>query len=466
MSINSFERILQDGILAAKNGNRQVAESLLNQAIQLNPSDARPYLWLSATTDDPREQIEYLEHAVSLKPSNAAARRGLALLKGKLDPQRILPEGAGVAPRRPDEPQEAGTRSFLCEKCGGRMSFNAENGRFACEYCGYEPLPEPVAPPPGTAFGDDFRASSFAERAEQALDFTLPTEQGHRWAEGQYSLACERCGAVSLLPAVQKSIRCAYCGSNQIVEPEEPPAVIDPQVILPIQIDGKKAAAAVKAWLRQGLFTPDDLLSQVKGLKLRPVYYSAWTFDGTIEARWTCEVKHGSGASARWETRSGEDARFFDDILVPGVKAMPGSELASIEPFDLRQGVEFTPEYLAGYTTLIYDRPLADASLLAREKVAREFRREAEARAEPGREKRGFAMSPGKWSGMTYKHVLLPIWTGVFNYRGQTYRILVNGQTGKVGGVKPVDHLKIVLLGLVILIVIAALGALAYILLS
>ncbi len=68
-----FEEYLRDGISAAKSGQRKLAQSLLNRAIYLNQADARPYIWLSATTDDPKEQIEYLERATAIDPTNAAA---------------------------------------------------------------------------------------------------------------------------------------------------------------------------------------------------------------------------------------------------------------------------------------------------------------------------------------------------------------------------------------------------------
>lgn len=88
-----FEEYLRDGISAAKSGQSKLAQSLLDRALYLNPNDARPYIWLSSTTDNPDEQLEYLEKAVAIDPGNAAARRGLALLKTRLNPGKLLPEG-------------------------------------------------------------------------------------------------------------------------------------------------------------------------------------------------------------------------------------------------------------------------------------------------------------------------------------------------------------------------------------
>ena len=104
-------------------------------------------------------------------------------------------------------------------------------------------------------------------------------------------------------------------------------------------------------------------------MRLRPAYYSAWIFDGTLEVPWSCQVKEGSGTSERWVPRNGLETRFFSDILVPGVRSLKKKEFTSIEPFNLADIEEFAPEYLAGWPTLVYDRSLSDASLLARERV-------------------------------------------------------------------------------------------------
>ena len=97
ISDRNYEALVRDGITAAKNGNRRLAWSLLNQAVQLNSLDARPWLWLTETTDDLKEKIEYLEHAVAADPNNASTRRALTVLKAKLGtPAKEIPVASGV----------------------------------------------------------------------------------------------------------------------------------------------------------------------------------------------------------------------------------------------------------------------------------------------------------------------------------------------------------------------------------
>ncbi len=56
-----FEQLIQDGIIAVKNGNKSLAKKLLDQASLINSADARIWIWLSATTDDLQERRTYLE---------------------------------------------------------------------------------------------------------------------------------------------------------------------------------------------------------------------------------------------------------------------------------------------------------------------------------------------------------------------------------------------------------------------
>ena len=123
----NYESLLREGIMAARGDRRGLARRLLLQAIRTNPSDARSWIWLSQITDDQNERRECLERAVAADPSNLTARRGLALLSGKLDSEEILPEGEGVVPRRPAEPEEARAKVFSCAKCGGDLQFDLDH---------------------------------------------------------------------------------------------------------------------------------------------------------------------------------------------------------------------------------------------------------------------------------------------------------------------------------------------------
>jgi hypothetical protein len=242
-------------------------------------------------------------------------------------------------------------------------------------------------------------------------------------------------------------VKCPYCGSHQLISSAETEALVDPQAIAVMQIEEKDAVRRVQEWFGRGLFAPDDLTRAAKKRILHPAYYPFWTFDGTLEMHWSCEVEEGSsGRYQSWVSRTGVECELFNDVLIPGLKRLNLKELRKLGPYNLMDVVEFKPEYLAGWPALTYDRPLAKASLMARERVVRELRQQLYNRVMPGKQKRRLQPGGVNWSDMTFKYVLLPLWVGTYHYQGKQYQVMVNGQTGKVSGEKPRDILKTILI--------------------
>ncbi len=438
-----YRRTLISGIAAVKSGDRDQARMLLKKAAEMKSTDPQPWLWLSATTDDLAERREYLEYALAADPNNGAARRGLVFLSEKLDKSRALTEGEDFEKQSYTQPVEAKAEEiFLCGRCGGKMRFDVSRQVLVCDYCGYEQKPD---------------LSNAADQEEQALDFVLPTTRARTWSEAQHRLTCQQCGAISLLAVGERALTCPHCGSHQLIESTEMTELVQPNVIAPPKIDLSSATKAVQEWLGKGWFIPDDLKKLARPSVLRPVYYPFWTFDGILQMGWVCEVNRGTSKNPIWDVEKGVEFEIFDDVLVPGISKLPKSELTHIEPFDLKSVVQYDPAFLAGWNVLAYDYPLAEASLDAREKVAKRLQRELNQRVFPGKDKRNLQSGETNWSGLTFKLVLLPLYVGSYHYRGKIYQLYVNGQTGKVAGYKPQDRLKktafwlSVILGLMVL---------------
>ncbi len=442
-----FERLLNNGIAALKGGDMPQARRWLEKASRIFPSDARPWLWLSATTEDVAEKRTFLERAVAAEPANAAARRGLVLLSSQVDHSRLLAEGQSPDRLPPGETQPSTTQGYACSNCGASLNFEISLSQMSCPHCGYA---QPVANQPATS------------AAGQPIDFVLPTTRAHRWAESQQRVSCANCGALSLLPPGLRADHCPYCGSNRLVASPEQVELLDPQIILLMKLDEAQAMAQAQTWLGAGALAPDDLAPRAGRLHLRPAYYPFWCFDGTLEIPWRCEVNEGTDRNPRWVSRSGTEFQFFDDVLAPGLRSLPSALADRLGPFDLQSALEFKPEYLAGWPALNYDLPLSDASLNARQSVVQQVSRGLYHKIEPGKQKRNIQTGAGQWSGMTYSHLLLPLWVGGYTYQGRAFRVWVNGQTGKADGEKPRDSVKIALYVILAFIVIAFFLFLAY----
>ena len=62
-----------------------------------------------------------------------------------------------------------------------------------------------------------------------------------------------------------------------------------------------------------------------------------------------------------------------------------------------------------------------------------------------------------RWDGLTFKHVLLPVWIGAYRFQDKVFQVTVNARTGEVQGERPYSAWKIaaaVLLAAVIVLVI------------
>jgi tetratricopeptide (TPR) repeat protein len=98
-----LERLLRDGIAAARSGQKEQARELLLQVIALDEEVEPAWLWLSGVVDDPKERRICLENVLDLNPSNTAAQKGLRWLSEQGD---VLPPGqpASAYPRHPGTP--------------------------------------------------------------------------------------------------------------------------------------------------------------------------------------------------------------------------------------------------------------------------------------------------------------------------------------------------------------------------
>lgn len=448
-----YRMMISTAIGAVKAGDFVQARELLTNATALKPVDPVPWLWLTETTEDLHLKREFLENALAADPNNTAARRGLVKLSERLAETRLLEIGEVVEPVRNNGPQPAQiSQAYLCSKCGGALRFDTEKLAMVCDHC--DAIQEIETVPA-------------ADTAEQVLDFVLPTEQGHLWAASQQRLKCSRCGVEILLPPEQKILDCPYCNSSQLVEPEDAAQLIDPHVLALPQIDEGEARRRMRTWLGHGLFVSEDFERLAYTADLHLAYYPFWTFDGTLEVTWACEVNQGSSKNPQWVRREGYEYENFDDVLVAGLKKIDRRLLRHILPFELKKVVEFDPQMLAGATALGYELSLADASLQARELVVKRLRKNLSGRVALGEQKRNLTTGGLNWSGMTFKHALLPIWVGSYTYEGQLYRVMVNAQTGRVAGQKPrrqtqVKSLLIAVLAVLGFAAVAALLAVLY----
>jgi hypothetical protein len=102
------DTILQLGIEAAREGNREEARNLFGLLTRQEPDNAQAWLWLAGVADGPEQRRAALERAVELDPTNEMAVKGLQAMgvhpTAKLD-ETDVPVGRGDVAFAAAEPQ-------------------------------------------------------------------------------------------------------------------------------------------------------------------------------------------------------------------------------------------------------------------------------------------------------------------------------------------------------------------------
>jgi predicted RNA-binding Zn-ribbon protein involved in translation (DUF1610 family) len=404
--------LLVRGVAAAKAKEEKEARYYLEWALRLDPSiDQRieACYWLSEISTDPVEKRNCLEQVLAYQPNHARARRSLAILDGRLNPEEIADPDRLSG--REHSPQITSAQRFVCPQCGGRLTYSPDGSALVCDYC-------------------ELRQQTKVDRQDQGIgfnwrDFTssLATAEGHVHPVAMDSLECQACSAAFLLAPGALSMTCPYCASVYVAELGASRQLIPPEGMVPFELSQNEARKKALDWLSTNGFAAQARLAGLHGL-----YLPVWVFRLTGSLTWTYFIED----SYQSERRTGEQGVLSDDILVPASRAIPQVIWKGLNPFNLDQLVPYEASLLAGFPAEIYQIPVADASLESRLHVLEMARWRIRTSLPP--KARDLAVDSSHLMVDTFKLILAPVWSSHVHYRGESHPIFMNGQTGVVSG--------------------------------
>jgi DNA-directed RNA polymerase subunit RPC12/RpoP len=360
-------------------------------------------------------------------------------------------------------------KKFPCPQCGARLDFDPGSRGLTCPYCGHRVVIEP-----------DSRGVE-----ERPLAAYLDRKKsGAKVLEGRSSqVTCNACGAVVLLEEKVATDRCPYCSSHLENRPQAAEGMIEPEGVLPFKVQQKQAVEAFERWLHGLWFAPGTLKHFANLGQLTGFYVPFWTFDSMTYTRYRGErgddyqvqetytdtetytdsngqtqtrpvTKTRTVTHTRWTSVSGEVDHFFDDILICASQGLPDKYSSRITPDELGELEEFRPEFLSGFKT---ERYVIDPEQgFERARLIMDGRIKEMCRRDIGGDHQRLHTVRTQHVGVTFKHVLLPVWMASYRYHDKSYRVVVNGRTGQVMGDRPYSVAKIV--GLVLAVLLALLA--------
>jgi len=353
-------------------------------------------------------------------------------------------DGIEVYAPAPEMPEsEPDVVDFACPRCQATTAYSVEDGGLRCAHCGYyEP---PAMPTVG--------------KGAQEFEFTVVTvaaaRQAQGWGTDRRELQCEQCGARTSVPPGDLTHTCPFCSSNRVLQQTSAQEQLRPRFLVPFQVDQAACKRIAAAWIEASWMTPSALKGNGRLVEFTGVYMPYWTFDARTAADWRAQVGHTEteryydSGSKSWKTRtktvwrweSGHARQVFDDHLAPASTRFSELLLGRIQAFDTRALVPYAPSYLAGLMAHAYDVALDDGWESAREAMRDGTRQACRAQAST-RQIRNFSMSLD-FSDESWRYVLMPVYVAAYAYDGETYQVLVNGQTGAIAGQRPVDWTKV-----------------------
>jgi len=330
---------------------------------------------------------------------------------------------------RRDDAGPSFVKTFPCAGCGAKLSFRPGSEELRCEFCGT-----------CNAISADLLA-----RVEE-LDLQTYLQALSKGDDDfkPESVRCEKCGADQQLPEHHFAANCQYC-SAPIVSASYAGRRLKPRSVVPFQLDHRKATEAFRKWLRWRWLAPNDLKRYAqKDASLEGAYLPFFTYDAQTASDYKGARGEKRDKTTVWYATEGHVDHFHDDVVVLASKLLPASLHQAAMGWDTKALVPYKPEFVTGFRGEAYQITLKDGFPIARGKMEETIRWLIR-RQIGGNDQRIDSVNT-RYSHLTFKHVLMPVWISAYRYRNKTYRFLVNGQTGETSGESPLSWIKVTLL--------------------
>lgn len=338
------------------------------------------------------------------------------------------------------------TTRFPCQQCGALLTFKIGSDFLECPYCGHEN--EIIS-------SEQVITEKDLHSALAALENTKPIESNEQIVK------CNNCAATFKLGAGVHADECSFCGTPVVLDTGHLRSIL-PQALLPFAVHAREAKQSYQKWLGNLWFAPGELKKYAReDTPLNGVYIPYWTYDSATnthfsglrgdiyyEQQTVVAIENGrrvrrtvSVPKIHWTPVTGQTARHFDDVLIGATRTLPRQLTDWLGPWGLSNLIPYQEEYLSGFRSEIYQVDLDEGFDAARQIMDSTIRTDVRYRI--GGDQQQIQRLQTNHNNTTFKHILLPVWTAAFQYRGKTYRFVINGRTGKTKGERPYSIIKI-----------------------
>lgn len=351
------------------------------------------------------------------------------------------------------------THHYPCPACGANLLFEPKDGFLSCPYCGRkEAIPTSAEQVQERSFEQYLqpRPERLAQLADDALE-----------------IQCQSCGAIITFTPPEVARSCDFCGVAFVAQPKSADPTVAPEGVLPFKIPEAEAKNALRNWFSSRWFAPSALKQMAHPDAMNGVYLPFWTYDANATSYYqgergdyyyvtetyyerddkgnqvakTRQVRH-----TRWSPAAGNVERWFDDVLVAATISLPQNRLEALQPWELQELKPYDPKFLSGFRAQRYQVDLPQGFERAKLLCAGQI--ESDVRDAIGGNEQRISQLATNYSGITFKHLLLPVYAGAYRFNQKVFQIVVNGRTGEILGDRPYSIVKIALFVAAILVIL------------
>ena len=362
-------------------------------------------------------------------------------------------------------PEIANQDGIKCSNCAAKLEFKPGTTNLKCPYCGTENKIEVDK----EELKNALREIDFFKFISDSSNAEIPRE------ENKY-VKCTACGAETSVDAKMVSSECPFCGTPLVLDKSQMKSVITPAAVAPFKITKNQSIESFHKWMKKLWWLPSKTKEYAKPNKMQGLYVPYWTYDSRTHTSYSGQrgdnyqvtetYTDSSGQTqtrtvtkTRWTTVSGNVHVNFDDILVVGTDSLPQKHVYALKPWHLNELLPYDKKYLSGFKSEGYDVDVKNgfekAKSIMNDDIVNAIKRDI------GGDKQMISSKNISYNDVTFKHILLPIWISSYKFKEKVYRFVVNGQTGKVKGERPVSVMKIILAVLLVAAIITAIVLIA-----
>ncbi len=331
--------------------------------------------------------------------------------------------------------------AYKCTSCGAELKFDAESGKFVCEYCGSEFTKDELES------NQTAPATETDVEKENSKGFNQDTDEN---SEALY-YTCPNCGGEIITDSTTAATECYYCHSPVVLSGRLGGKFL-PNRLVPFQFDRKTALDKFYEWTKKKFFLPKGFFSEKQIEKFTGVYFPYWIVDADTKTSfyadgdkvntWTSGKTQYTNTKVYSLEREGDV--HLEDIIKTGLKKANKRLVESVQPFDEQALIPFSMTYLSGFQAEKRDIERSEIEDDVNNDInnySKEVIKETTSDYSSVRET-SFNCTP---TNVSWEYGLLPVWTMTYMYKNNLYYYAMNGQSGKICGKLPVDKKKLLL---------------------